>query len=70
VLCDTAFVASPHEGRPAEGDMDALAARWPAWHASLANFLMQDPLCAQRDQLTRLLADLPPSDPQRALFDA
>ncbi|RBL00385.1 glycosyltransferase, partial [Xanthomonas oryzae pv. oryzae] len=27
-------------------------------------------LRAQRDQLTHLLADLPPPDPQRALFDA
>lgn len=70
VLCDTAFVASPHEGRPADGDMDALATRWPAWHARLANFLMHDPLRAQRDQLAQLLADLPPPDPQRMLFDA
>ncbi|MBB4130892.1 glycosyltransferase [Xanthomonas sp. 3075] len=70
VLCDTAFVASPHEGGPADGDMDALATRWPAWHARLANFLMHDPLRAQRDQLAHLLADLPPPDPQRRLFDA
>lgn len=50
--------------------MDALATRWPAWHARLANFLMHDPLRAQRDQLTRLLAHLPPPDLQRALFEA
>ena len=50
--------------------MDALATRWPAWHARLANFLMHDPLRAQREQLTHLLADLPPPDPQRTLFDA
>ncbi|MFL7979633.1 glycosyltransferase, partial [Xanthomonas vasicola] len=65
-----AFVASPREGRPVDGDMDALATRWPAWHARLASFLMHDPLRAQRDQLAQLLADLPPPDPQRTLFDA
>ena len=34
--------------RPADGDLDALAARWPGWHARLAGFLMDDPLHAAR----------------------
>lgn len=68
VLCETAFVARLHEGGPADGDMDALAARWPGWHARLAGFLMADPLHAQRAQLQRLYDDLPPPDPQRPLF--
>ena len=46
VLCETAFVARRGEGVPFDGDMDALAARWPDWHPRLANFLMQDPLRA------------------------
>lgn len=70
VLCDTAFVALPNEGRSADGDMNALATRWPAWHARLAGFLMHDPPRAQRDQLSQLLANLPPPDPQRTLFDS
>ncbi|OAX56617.1 hypothetical protein [Xanthomonas graminis] len=70
VLCETAYVACSGEGRAADGDMDALATRWPAWHARLAGFLMHDPLHARREQLQRLYADLPPPDPQRALFDA
>ena len=68
VLCETAFVARLHEGAPADGDVDALAARWPAWHARLAQFLMDDPLHAQREQLQRIYDALPPPDPQRALF--
>ncbi len=58
------------EGRAADGDMDALATRWPAWHARLAGFLMHDPLRACREELQRLYDTLPPPDPQRALFDA
>lgn len=50
-LCETAFVARGGEGLPADGDMDALAARWPAWHPRLAHFLMQDPLRQQRESL-------------------
>ncbi|NYF21355.1 hypothetical protein HDC36_002824 [Xanthomonas sp. JAI131] len=69
VLCETAYVARSGEGRAADGDMDALATRWPAWHARLAGFLMHDPLRARREDLQRLYADLPPPDPQRALFD-
>lgn len=44
VLCDTAFVARGGEGGPVDGDMDALATRWPDWNARLARFLMNDPL--------------------------
>jgi hypothetical protein len=68
VLCDTAFVARHDEGRPADGDMDALAIRWPDWHARLANFLMQDPLRPSRVQLNVLLDSLGPPEPQRDLF--
>jgi hypothetical protein len=70
VLCETAYVARSGEGRAADGDMDALATRWPAWHARLAGLLMHDPLRARREDLQRLYADLPPPDPQRALFEA
>lgn len=51
VLCETAFVARGGEGGPADGDLDVLAARWPAWHARLAGFLMDDPLHAVRAAL-------------------
>ncbi len=68
VLCDTAFVARRGEGISFDGDMDAIAARWPDWHARLANFLMQDPLRASRAQLEALLASLGPPEPQRDLF--
>lgn len=44
VLCETAFVARDGEGVPLGDDVDTLAARWPTWHARLAQFLMQDPL--------------------------
>ena len=68
-LCETAFVARGGEGRPADGDMDALAARWPAWHPRLAGFLMDDPLHATRGQLQSLHAQLRQS-PQHDLFAA
>ncbi len=68
VLCETAFVACRGEGRPADGDMDALATRWPAWHARLAHFLMDDALHDERAQLQRLHDGLPPPHPQRQLF--
>lgn len=68
VLCDTAFVGRRGEGVPFDGDMDALAARWPDWHARLANFLMQDPLRASRTQLAVLLDSIGPPEPQRDLF--
>lgn len=68
VLCDTAFVARGGEGRPSDGDMDALAARWPDWHARLANFLMHDPLRDLRQQLAQRLDSVGPPEPQRDLF--
>ena len=67
-LCETAFVARGGEGGPSEGDMDAINARWPAWNARLANFLMHDPLRASRERLVSLYADIGPLEPQRELF--
>ncbi len=67
-LCETAFVARSAEGGPQDGDMDALAARWPEWHARLAAFLMDDPLHATRLRLTELLAQTGAPQPQRDLF--
>ena len=70
VLCETAFVARGGEGGPGDGDMDALAARWPAWHQRLATFLMHDPVHASRERLTALLAGIAPVQHQQLLFDA
>ena len=67
-LCETAYVARPDEGLPFDGDMDALAARWPAWHARLAQFLMDDPLRGTRAQLQAQLDAIGPPAPQRELF--
>ncbi len=68
-LCETAFVARGGEGAPGDGDMDAINARWPAWNARLANFLMSDPLRAAREQLGRAYTDIGDPEPQRELFD-
>lgn len=68
VLCETAFVARGGEGGPAEGDMDALAARWPTWHARLANTLMQDPLRGPRERLAQLYEDVDGPQRQQDLF--
>lgn len=68
VLCETAFVARGGEGGPAEGDLEALAGRWPDWHARLANFIMRDPLRAVRDGLHERHAGLEGQVPQRELF--
>ena len=68
VLCDTAVVARQREGEPADGDLDAIAARWPAWHARVANFLMEDPLRATRERFEHLLATIGPPDAQGDLF--
>jgi hypothetical protein len=68
VLCETTFVARAGEGLPADGDMDALAARWPAWHARLAQFLMDDPLHGTRAQLSALVDGVGAGGPQRELF--
>lgn len=67
-LCETAYVGRGGEGGPYEGDMDALAARWPDWHARIAHFLMNDPLRETRERLAQHYAqvDLPQS--QRDLF--
>ena len=67
VLCETAFVARGGEGGPADGDLDMLAARWPAWHPRLAEFLMHDPARAHRQALVRRLAELDPPS-QHELF--
>ncbi|MDB6163211.1 MAG: glycosyltransferase [Xanthomonadaceae bacterium] len=67
-LCETAYVGGTGEGTPADGDNDVLAARWPAWHARLAGFLMDDPLHALREQLTQRVATIAPLTPQRELF--
>jgi len=68
VLCETAFVARDGEGVPADGDMDALATRWPAWHSRLAAFLMSDPLGESRQRLRRQYELTPVAAPQRELF--
>lgn len=68
VLCETAFVARGGEGGPREGDMDALNARWPGWHARMANFLMEDPLHELRERLAALLDDIGAPQRQRELF--
>lgn len=68
VLCETAFVARAGEGAPQGDDVETLSARWPAWHARLAEFLMRDPLHAVRDGLTRALAGLEPLHAQADLF--
>src|SRR3546814_267926 len=69
-LCETAFVARGGEGGPADGDLDALAARWPAWHARLANFLMHDPLGETREMLGRIERGIDAPLAQRDLFAA
>lgn len=68
VLCETAFVARGGEGGPATGDMDALGARWPAWHARLAHYLMDDPLRQVRAQLEQRHADAGGPRLQHELF--
>lgn len=67
-LCETAFVARGGEGGPADGDLEALAVRWPGWHARLAGFLMHDPLHATRHALGRAFLAIPPAQAQRDLF--
>lgn len=67
-LCETAFVARGGEGGPADGDMDALAVRWPAWHSRLAAFLMEDPLHRCRQSLAQRFAALEQAPAQPSLF--
>jgi len=69
VLCETAFVGRSGEGGPAEGELERLATRWPAWQARIATFLMHDPLHPLRANLTAALAASNSDTPQRALFD-
>lgn len=68
VLCETAFVLRNDEGHAAEGDMDRLSVRWPAWHARLARCLMDDPLHGLRTRLGETLAGLDCGPPQADLF--
>lgn len=68
VLCETAFVLRYDEGKPADGDMDRLSVRWPAWHARLAHWLMDDPLRGLRTRLDQALAALDSGSPQADLF--
>lgn len=74
VLCESAFVARPGEGAANGEDLDLLAARWPAWQARLAQFLMQDPLYALRTALQAALDTTPPAEgtawPQPDMFPA
>ncbi|MEN1971489.1 glycosyltransferase [Luteimonas sp. MJ204] len=67
VLCETAFVARGGEGGPGEGDLDALAARWPGWRPRLAEFLMHDPVGDCRRELAHRLDGLEPPS-QHELF--
>ncbi len=68
VLCETAFVQRDREDLPANGDLGALAVRWPGWHARLANFLMDDPLYALRQRLSDDVERLRQLPPQADLF--
>jgi len=68
VLCETAFVLRNDEGHSQLGDMDRLSVRWPAWHARLANYLMDDPLRSLRTQLQERLVGLDSGSPQSDLF--
>ena len=65
---ETAFVARGGEGGPADGDMDALNARWPTFTPRLATFLMDDPLRGPRERLAALYADIGSPERQRDLF--
>ena len=67
VLCDTAFVARGGEGAAADGDLDVLAARMPAWNARLAAFLREDPLAPLREELSRRHVDAGGPDAQAQL---
>lgn len=70
VLCETAFVLRTAEGAPRDGDMDTLSARWPAWHARIAQWLMDDPQRALRERLGEELVRLGRLPPQADLFGA
>lgn len=70
LLCMQAYVGRVDEGRPGEGDLDHVAARWPHWNARLADFLMDDPLRTQRDTATAAIARHGRGDAQADLFGA
>ena len=64
-----AFVLRDAEGAPGDDDMQRLSVRWPAWHARLARFLMDDPLHALRARLAEALARVDAAaPPQQDLF--
>ena len=68
-LCETAFVARGGEGVPSDGDMDALAARWPGWHARTGR--VPDGRSAARTARRSCRKPMPtpsPPTPQRELF--
>ena len=67
-LCQHAFVLRERESAPADGDMEALAVRWPGWHARLAQFLMRDPLHGLRERLGAEAARVRQLPPQPDLF--
>ena len=56
------------EGVPTDADMEALSVRWPAWHAQLAHFLMDDPLRLLRERMIDTLARDESAPPQPDLF--
>lgn len=68
VLGEGAFAARRDKGSPAKGDMDAIAARWPAFNAQLAQCLMDDPLHPLPEQLIALHTQLAGLEPQHDLF--
>ena len=68
VLCETAFVLRSREGAPLADDVETLNVRWPAWHARLAQFLMDDPLYPLRQTLAQTLAGIAPEQAQQDLF--
>lgn len=68
VLCESSFVLRNRESQPCDGDTDALAARWPGWHARIAECLMHDPLRALRQQLGSMLMQREAQSSQPDLF--
>lgn len=69
VLCEAAFVTRAGEGGPQDGDLQALARRWPQWQARLARFVMDDPVRPQREALAHALQTYAPQRIQNELFD-
>ncbi len=67
-LCETAFVARIHEPVVDSDDQDALIARWPAWHARVVQFLMDDPLKDTRRMVLQKLLNVDAQGPQSDLF--